>query len=421
MPSGTLHRLKAVTVKNANPGRHADGGGLYLQVTANPGGAPRGSWLFRYERAGRERWMGLGSIDEVDLKKAREVAADKRRLLRDGIDPLAQIEVQQAETALAAARATTFDQCADDYIKDNRAAWRNAKHAQQWRNTLSAFVTPVFGKLPVAAIDTALVLKVLKPIWTTKAETANRVRGRIETILDAAKVNGYRNGENPARWRGHLDKLLPARSKVRAVKHHPALPYAKLGAFMEELAERPAPAARALEFTILTACRTNEVLGATWEEVDFAKKVWTVPKFRMKGNREHRVPLSDAAIAVLQRIQETRNSEYVFPGESNGSPLSGMGMLMLLRRMGRSDVTVHGFRSSFRDWCAECTNYPREVAEAALAHAIEDKTEGAYQRGDLFDKRRKLMDAWAEFCGKASVEGDPAGDSSDAAALSFVT
>jgi integrase len=408
MPSGTLHRLKAVTVKNAKPGRHADGGGLYLQVTANPGGAPRGSWLFRYECDGRERWAGLGSINDVGLPEAREAAEEKRRLLRDGIDPLAQQAEERRQAAVAAAKAITFDQCAHDYIKENRAGWRNAKHIQQWTNTLSTYVTPVFGKLPVGDIDTALVLKVLKPLWTTKPETAGRVRGRIETILDAAKVQGYRDGENPARWRGHLDKLLPKRTKVREVKHHPALPYANISAFMMELAKRPAPAARALEFTILTAVRTNEALGARWEEIDFAKKVWTIPKSRMKGNREHRVPLSDAAITVLKHMRETRNGEYVFPGERNGSPLSGMGMLMLLRRMGRSDVTVHGFRSSFRIWCAECTNYPREVAEAALAHALEDKTEEAYQRGDLFDKRRKLMDAWAKFCGKPSMERERA-------------
>ena len=294
----------------------------------------------------------------------------------------------------------TFDGCAKAYIAAHEAAWRNPKHRQQWTNTLATYVSPVIGQLPVAAVDTGLVLKVVEPIWSKKPETASRVRGRIEVVLDWAKVRGYRDGENPARWRGHLDHLLPAKSKVRKVEHHAALPYAQVGAFMVGLREQPGIGARALEFLILTATRTGETLGAIWNEVDIAARLWTIPAARMKAGKDHRVPLSDAALTVLKQMHAIRHSDYVFPGGRDRRPLSEMALLMLLRRMERGNVTAHGFRSTFRDWAAERTSSPREVAEAALAHAIPDAVEAAYRRGDLFDKRRKLMAAWAEYCAK---------------------
>jgi integrase len=263
----------------------------------------------------------------------------------------------------------------------------------------------VIGKLPVQAVDTGLVMKVIEPLWAAKPETASRLRGRVEVILDWAKVRGYRQGENPARWRGHLDHLLPAKSKIRKVVHHAALPYAKAGAFMTVLRGQHGIAARALEFLILTATRTGETLGATWDEFDLEARLWTIPAARMKGGREHRVPLTEAAASVLESLQEARQSDFVFPGARQSRPLSEMALLMLLRRMGFGEITVHGFRSAFRDWAAERTTFPREVAEMALAHAISDAVEAAYRRGDLFDKRRKLMDAWAAYCAKAEANG----------------
>jgi integrase len=405
MTSRSIHRLSALALERAKAGRHNDGGGLYFECSGNPGRKPQGCWVFRYERDGRDRYMGLGRIGDVSLAHAREKAADTRRRLSDGIDPIAERDARRTEATLTAARATTFDQCADAYIRVHGAGWRNATHHQQWRSTLKTYVSPIFGGLAVADVDTALVMKVLEPLWTTRTETAGRIRGRIECILDWAKVKGLRTGENPARWRGHLDKLLPKRSKVRPVKHHAALPYAEIAAFLSDLRERSAMAARALEFTILTTARTGETIGAKWPEVDFATKIWTVPASRMKAGKEHRVPLSDAAIAVLTHVYETRTGDYIFHDDGSNGPLSNMGMLMLLRRMSRSNLTTHGFRSSFRVWCAECTSFPREQAEAALAHAIGDKTEAAYQRGDLFEKRRKLMQAWGAYCSKPPAEG----------------
>jgi integrase len=286
---------------------------------------------------------------------------------------------------------------AEEFIADNRNGWKNGKHRQQWTNTLKTYAYPVLGKLPVASIDTDLVLKVLKPIWLTKPETASRVRGRIERVLSAAKVRGLRNGDNPAQWRNHLDAILQAKSKVRRVRHQPALPYTELPAFMSELRALDSVSARALEFCILTASRTNEVIGAKWPEFDLAGEVWTVPASRMKASRPHRVPLSDAALAIIEKMGETRISAYVFPGWKDKAPLSDMAMLMSLRGL-RPGYTVHGFRSSFRDWAAECTSCPREIAEAALAHVNGDRTEAAYLRSDLVAKRRELMVAWAQFC-----------------------
>jgi integrase len=408
-----MHRLSPAKVRTAKLGMWCDGGGLYLQVTAGVNGEFRKSWLFRFatgkialSRSGKprreERQMGLGSLDTVSLAEARDRAAAARRLREQGIDPIDEKRDRRAAQALAAAKSMNFDQCRDAYLADNRAGWRNAKHATQWMATLTTYVAPIFGKLPVQTIDVALVLKVLRPIWTTKPETASRVRGRVERILDWAKVNGYRGGENPARWRGHLDHLLPSRTKVRAVTHHPALPYAEIGSFVAKLRERDAVAARALQFLILTAARTGEVLGMHWDEIDVEARLWTIPASRMKAGREHRVPLSGPAIAVIKQMLTIRENEYVFPGE-RGAMLSNMSMHMLLRRMGRNDVTVHGFRSTFRDWAAELTSFPPELAELTLAHSVGNKVETAYRRTDLFGKRRELMHAWALHCGRPAL------------------
>jgi integrase len=379
------------------PGMHADGGGLYLQVTAS--GAK--SWIFRFMLHGKAREMGLGPLHTISLAEARERAKECRKLRLDGIDPVEARKAKRAEERLAAATVMTFADCAERYIAAHRASWRNPKHAAQWPSTLQTYAYPVFGSLPVQAIDTALVTKTIEPIWHDKPETASRVRGRIEAVLDWAKVRGYRNGENPARWRGHLDKLLPARAKVRKVEHHAALPYGEMGDFVGALREQEGIGARALEFMILTAMRTGEVIGARWDEFDLADKVWTVPADRMKTGKEHRVPLSPAAVAIIDQMQAARvnDHQFVFPGGKLGKPLSNMAMLKLLKRMGHGgQLTVHGFRSSLRDWAAERTSYPREVAEMALAHTIGDKVEAAYRRGDLFTKRRRLMEEWAKHC-----------------------
>jgi integrase len=341
--------------------------------------------------------MGLGSLDTVTLADAREKATECRRLRERGIDPIDARDAQRASASVERAKTLTFDQCAQQYIAAHRAGWRSPKHLSQWKTTLANYVLPVFGNLPVASIDVGLVTKVLQPIWPTKTETANRVRGRIEAVLDWAAARGFRDAENPARWKGRLENLFPRRSKVRAVQHHAALPYVVISDFMRGLRERDAVAARALEFAVLTAARTGDVLGAQWSEIDFKTKVWTIPGSRMKGGREHRVPLSDAAVAVLHRMLAVREKDYVFPGDRRAT-LSNMVLPKLLQRIGGDDLTVHGFRSTFRDWAAERTNFSNEVIEMALAHAIGSKVEAAYRRGDLFEKRRKLMDAWAAYC-----------------------
>jgi integrase len=403
--SRIFQRLSLVKVKNAKAGMWSDGGGLYLQCTSRTDGKLRKSWIFRYASGGRERQMGLGSIAIIGLAEAREKATECRRLHLAGVDPIEHRKAARMQAALDAAKALTFDECRDAYIKAHAAGWRNPKHRQQWQNTLKTYCSPVFGKVSVQAIDVALVMKALEPIWTAKPETASRLRGRIEAILNWAKVRGLRTGENPARWRGHLDHLLPARNKVRKVEHHAALPYEQVGAFMIQLRERDGIAARALEFAILTAARTNEVIGARWDEIDFAAKVWTVPESRMKAGREHRVPLSDAVLTILQAMRSLRQDQYVFAGDRR-SILSNMALLMTLRRMGRGDVTAHGFRSTFRTWAAERTGFPREVVEAALAHTTGNKVEAAYQRGDMFEKRRRLMHAWGQFCADAPGAGE---------------
>jgi integrase len=391
---------------------YPDGAGLYLRVTE----AGTKSWVLRYMLNSRPRWMGLGPLALFSLQEARAKALDARRRRHEGIDPIEARRAERARARLDDAKAVTFKQCSENYIKAHRAGWRNAKHASQWEATLATYAEPIIGALPVQAIDTALIMKVLEQevsvgpgkattsLWAGRPETASRVRGRIEAILDWARVRGYREGENPARWRGHLAKLLPARSKVRRVEHHAALPYADLPGFLVNLREQEGSAARALEFAILTAARTGEVIGARWSEIDLLDKTWTVPPNRMKAGREHRVPLSARALDILREINrlrgtaEPQGASFVFRGGKLGTPLSNMAFLMLLRRKGLDDLTVHGFRSTFRDWAAERTNYPNHVVEMALAHAVTDKVEQAYRRGDLFEKRRRLMQQWASFC-----------------------
>jgi integrase len=346
----------------------------------------------------RPREMGLEPVNVISLAEARKRAAECRRMRHDGIDPIEARRAQRDQKKLEAAKSMTFDACADAYIEAHQASWRNEKHRDQWRNTLNSYASPVFGSMPVQAVDVALVMKALEPIWKTKPETASRLRGRIEAVLDWAAVRGYRKGENPARWRGHLDKLLPARAKIQKVEHHAALPYDQIGEFSAALRGQEGIGARALEFLILTAARTGEIIGARWGEVDLEDKIWVVPETRMKAGREHRVPLSGAALTILKQMNEIRDGDFVFPGGKKAKPLSNMAMLAVLRRMGRNDLTAHGFRSTFRDWAAERTNFPREVVEMALAHTIESKVEAAYRRGDLFQKRRQLMEAWARYC-----------------------
>lgn len=373
---------------------HPDGGGLYLQVTK----AGAKTWLFRFTLNKKPREMGLGSLKTVSLADARIEATACRNLLRQGLDPIEDRKAKRGRMEAADAKTITFKDCAEAYIKSHSAGWRNAKHIQQWENTLKTYAYPVFGALPISEIDVGLVLKALEPIWITKTETARRVRGRIENILDWAAAREYRDGNNPARWKGRLDKLLPARSKVQKVIHHPALPYEDVYEFMKALRKRDAISARGLEFLILTAGRTGEIIGAKWSEIDLKKEIWIVPAERMKMGQEHRVPLSEDAINLLTKMKKLAMSDYVFPGRGAQCPLSNMAFLQLLKRMKYGHLTVHGFRSTFTDWCAERTNFPREVSEMALAHTIESKVEAAYRRGDLFDKRCKLMEAWAGYC-----------------------
>jgi integrase len=391
----TIGKLTALDVARAKErGYYGDGGGLYLQVSAS--GAK--SWVFRFKEGRRLREMGLGPLHTIGLAEARQRAQECRKARLDGKDPIAARHAERMAAKLDEAKAVTFKTCAEGYIAAHTAGWRSAKHAAQWTATLNAYVYPFFGGLPVQAVDVGLVMKAIEPIWATKPETASRVRGRIESILDWAVARRYRQGENPARWRGHLENLLPAPTKIRQVEHHAALPYHEIGGFMAELRQQEGVAARALEFAILTAARTGEVIGARWEEISIPERLWTISAERMKAGKQYRVPLSDAALAIIQQMAEIRCGDFLFPGGKAHRPLSNMAFLMLLRRMGRGDLTAHGFRSTFRDWAAERTGFPAEVAEMALAHSVGDKVEAAYRRGDLFEKRRQLADAWTKFC-----------------------
>lgn len=383
-----INRLSARAVATARPGKYADGGGLWLQVTVT--GSK--SWVFRYARGGSEHFMGLGPVHTVSLAQARQAALEARQAIRVGADPIGQ-----RKAALAArAGISTFWRAAEEHIEELRPGWKSPKHAAQWTSTLETYAKPHIGDLPVSDVTTDDVMAVLRPIWASKTETASRVRQRIEAVLDAAKVKGQRQGENPARWRGHLDKLLPKPTDVRAVKHFPALPYLELPDFMVKLRARPEIAARALEFTILTAARTNMTTKADWREV--VGGLWNVPKERMKAKRAHTVPLSLEAVALLESVPREDGSG-IFPGDRKPH-LSNGAMDALLERMGFDHVTVHGFRSSFSDWAHEQTRHPNQVIEMALAHTIKSKTEAAYRRGDLLDKRRELMQAWADYLAK---------------------
>jgi integrase len=399
-----IGRLTALKVEKAKePGMYADGGGLYLRVTREG----TRNWVLRYMLDRKPHWMGLGPLSLYGLQEARAKALDARRKRHEGIDPIEARRAERARQRLDAAKAITFGEVATAYIASHKAGWRNDKHATQWENTLRTHAAQIIS-LPVQAVDTALVVKVLEPIWTTRPETASRLRGRIESVLDFAKVREFREGENPARWRGHLAKLLPARSKVRDVKHHAALSYTKLPSFLAALREQEGVAARALEFLILTAARTGEAIGARWSEIDLLDKVWMMPAARMKAHREHRVPLSASALAILRELQAARQADaddaHVFAGRKPGTPLSNMAFLMLLRRMGHDDLTAHGFRATFKTWASERTSVQNEIVEAALAHVIGDKVEQAYRRGDLFEKRRRLMQQWATFCTTAPAQ-----------------
>jgi integrase len=386
----TRNRLSAIKVSGCkDPGYYADGGNLYLKV--GPTGAK--SWIFRFTREKRTRDAGLGPYPTISLVRARERADNCRRLVSAGIDP---IEARDEERKNRAPPALSFRACAEAYLVNQEAGWRNPKHRDQWHSTLKTYVYPLLGSLPVDTVTTDHVLQVLEPIWSKKPETASRVRGRIEAVLNSAKARGLRSGENPAAWRGHLDHLLPAKGKVRRVKHHAAMPYKQVPAFMKALRENSSISARCLEFTILTAARTSEALGAQWSEIDFDNKLWTVPAERMKAGKIHRVPLSSRAIAILKEMKAVKRNDFVFASWKPCRPLSQMTLAMIVRRMGHT-VTVHGFRSSFRDWAAEETKFSRDAAEMALAHSIPNAVEAAYRRGELLEQRRKLMDRWTGF------------------------
>ena len=388
-----LTQLQASRIKAA--GMYGDGAGLWLNVTDN--GSK--SWILRYTQAARERRTGLGAYPEVSLAEAREKAVAFRKQVREGIDP-----VKLKREAIAAVKAeqtssVTFSWCAAQYIESHRAGWKNAKHAGQWISTLAMYAEPVIGKLDVALIETEHVVRVLEPIWNTKPETASRLRGRIESVLGWASARRLRSGDNPARWKGHLDSLFPARSKVARTQHFAALPWEQMPSFMAALSSQAGVGALALRFTILTAARSGEVRGMVWDEVDLPNRLWIVPAERMKAGREHRIPLSDSAFNLLQQLKAFPLAEtnIVFPSIRDHKALSDMTLTSVLRRMQRSDLTVHGFRSTFRDWAAEATDYPQEMAEMALAHVISNKVEAAYRRGDMLEKRREMMQEWADF------------------------
>ena len=399
MPRKVKKELTAVEVNRLRiPGLHFIGGvaGLALQVTSL--GAR--SWILRVMVGGKRREMGLGGFPDVTMAGAKEAARAARLKIKEGIDPIEAGKAKRSALHAARAASKTFSEAAAAYIAAMEVEWTNDKHASQWRNTLATYAEPVIGNIFVREIEQSHVMRVLEPIWLTKTETATRLRGRIENILDWARVRGYRIGENPARWRGHLDMLLPTPGKVQKVVHHPALPFDELGKFMAALRKQEGMGARALQFAILTAARSGEVRGATWGEVDLTDATWTIPADRMKAKREHRAALNEEAVKLLKSLP--RSADLIFPNNKDDK-LSDMTLTAVLKRMNRSDITAHGFRSTFRDWCSERTNYPRDVAEMALAHAIGDKVEAAYRRGDMFEKRRLMMRDWGKFSGQIQV------------------
>jgi integrase len=382
------------------PGKIGDGGGLWLFI--GPSGGK--SWVYRYALHGKAREMGLGPWPAVSLEAARKATLDARGQVAAKVDPLREKQAHLLKQKASQAKIMTFQQCAEAYMAAHRKGWKNPKHAAQWEQTLSAFAYPVVGKLPVQNVELAHVMKILEPLWSAKPETASRLRGRIESVLAWATVRGFRHGDNPAAWRGRLSELLPARAKVKPVEHFAALPYERIGAFVAALRQQPGTAALAFEFLILTATRTGETIGARWQEVDFDKEIWTIPAARMKAGKEHRVPLSARALEILKAVAPLRDSsDFIFPGAKPKKPLSTMTFLMILRRLGVA-VTAHGFRSTFRDWAGETTAFPREVIEHAMAHQLKDQAEAAYSRGTLLEKRHRLMQAWAQYCGTVRDE-----------------
>jgi integrase len=416
--------LTEFEIKNAKEGTHLDGNGLYLQVTKN--GAK--SWLYRYQLHGKRRWAGVGALADVPAKTARIKAAEMRISVANGIDPIDQKQANKkaaiANAAKEAAKSITFRSLAFDYIEQNKAGWKNSKHIKQWENTLDTYAYGVIGHLPPAEITTDHIFTILKDIWLTKTETATRLRGRLEVILSYAKIKGYRDGENPAAWKNHLSHILPQPGKVAPHKHHAALPYQRIAKFMAALDKLDTIASSCLLFTILAACRSQESMECQWNEFDLDEKVWVVPPKRMKMKKEHRVPLTDAMLRILKTRLATKINDYVFPGVKENKPLSNMAMTNTIRRMheslckaeieagkkpkGWADkegriITVHGFRSSFRDWAAELTHYPGEMAELQLAHAVANPVEAAYRRGDMFEKRRAMMTDWAQWCGQKAT------------------
>jgi len=394
--------MKALEVSRLTaPGLHFVGGvaGLAMQIT--PSGAK--TWILRVMVAGKRRDMGLGGFPSVTLAGAKDAARIARTKIKNGVDPIEENRTLKSALASARASAQTFQQCAEAYIAAKEPGWKNAKHGDQWRNTLATYVYPVVGKFLVRDVEQEHIMQVLEPLWTTKTETATRIRGRIESVLDWATVRKYRSGDNPARWRGHLDVLLPAPSKVSKVEHHAALPYSGIGAFMLELRQQAGMGARALEFTILTAARSGEVRGARFPEVNMEAGVWTIPASRMKAGKEHQIPLTADALNLIRSIQRNDGNTLLFPNVK-GAELSDMTLTAVLRRMNQQ-VTAHGFRSTFRDWAGETTAFPREVIEHALAHQLKDKAEAAYARGTLFDKRRRLMADWTKYCNTVAVAG----------------
>ncbi|MDR2014332.1 MAG: tyrosine-type recombinase/integrase [Azoarcus sp.] len=393
-----IEKLSAPRVgRISKPGKYGDGGGLYLQVTRTL----VKSWIFRYEVNGSERYMGLGPLHTVDLKQAREEARKARTCLARKADPLqerARIAVENTERIEFSGRKT-FDECATEYIAHHKNGWKSAKHLKQWESSLKTYASPYIGKRFVHEINTALVLQMLKPIWFKKTKTASRLRERIERVLSWATICRHRTGDNPARWNGHLQEILPKPSRIKIVKHHPSMPCQEIRAFFEKLDTRESLGARALAFTILTACRTSEALHAKWQEIDFARRIWTIPAEKMKNGKTHRVPLADAALRILHTL-EGSHPVWVFPSprRNRNGPIYEGAMFDLLRKMNRPDITVHGFRSTFRVWAAEKTSYAREIVEMALAHKLASAVERAYQRSDLFELRRVLMQDWARWC-----------------------
>jgi len=394
---GKRNRLAATQVagivKRAKRGWYPDGGGLYLQIS-DRGTA---SWAYRFSFNRKERWMGLGSFDDFGLADARERADEMRKQLKAGTDPLGERDERRLQAQIERARRITFDDAADKFIAAHEPSWKNTKHIQQWHNSLKTYVRPILGPMPVSEIETGDIIRIIEPIWKTKTETASRVRGRIEKVLDWARAHGYREGTNPAAWKGHLELMLPAKGKIAAVKHHPAMPYEELPGFIKQLRAQDAISARALEFTIMTGARTSEVTGATLAEFNMNSKTWTIPAARTKSGKEHTVPLTDRMLEIMQDAKGRNATAAIFVNPSTGMPLSNMAMAELLKGM-RPDVSVHGFRSTFRTWLAEQTHFPHDLCELALGHAIKDGVVKAYKRTDLLERRRKMMWQWEVFC-----------------------